>query len=99
MLQLELLGGGVLRRVLLVHGDEPIRLLHKGVGVHEHFGWLAEVSSIGCKSPRHQRSLLGWIEISGLVNLRLLMMKTTISGKHHQLMMIEVLFSRLAVVF
>lgn len=48
VLQLELLGGGVLRRVLLIHGDESIRLLHKGVGVHEHFGWLAVVSSIGC---------------------------------------------------
>lgn len=48
VLQLELLGGGVLRRVLLVHGDESVGLLHKRVGVYEHFGWLAEVSSIGC---------------------------------------------------
>jgi hypothetical protein len=37
VLQLELLGGGILRRVLLVHGDEPIGILHKGVGVHKHF--------------------------------------------------------------
>jgi hypothetical protein len=41
LLQVELLRGGVLRRVLLVHGDEPIGLLNKGVGVYEHFGGVA----------------------------------------------------------
>jgi hypothetical protein len=48
LLQVELLGRGVLRGVLLVHGDEPVGLLHEGVRVDKHIGGLAEVSGIGC---------------------------------------------------
>jgi hypothetical protein len=48
LLQVELLGRGVLRGVLLVHGDEPVGLLHEGVRVDEHIGGLAEVSCISC---------------------------------------------------
>ena len=48
LLQVQLLGRSVLRRVLLVHGDEPVGLLHEGVRVDEHFGGLAEVSCISC---------------------------------------------------